>query len=119
MDIGDEVFQSWQELIELESRGGSEAFGVYGQTGEGFLEVSVSTLVVLVDNTKEIPPVKHILYWSPKLLAGVDRFDRFSDDSALPIVIMAMLTYAERFLCGVKKTWRPGEALDTKGAIEG
>lgn len=30
----------------------------------------------------------------------------------------ALLTYAEVSLCGVKKTWRPGEAVERKGATE-
>lgn len=63
LDISDEVFQSWHEIKELESRSGSKTFGCYGQTGEGFLDTLVSTLLVLIDNeTKEIPLVKHILH---------------------------------------------------------
>lgn len=69
----------------------------------------------------EIPLEKHILYWPQRLSARVDKVDHFRDDSAMPIAIrsMAVLTYAERFLCGVKKTCRPGEALETKGAMDG
>lgn len=63
LDVSDEVFQSWHEIKELESRSGSKAFGCYGQTGEGFLDTLVSKLLVLIDNdTKEIPLVKHILH---------------------------------------------------------
>lgn len=122
LDISDKVFQSWHKIMELESCSGSEALGCYGQISEGVLEISVSTLLVSDDNdTNKIPLVKHILYWSQRLSAGVDRVDHFRDDSALPIVIQstAMITYAERFLCGVKKTCRPGEALETKGEIDG
>ena len=122
MDISDQVFQSWHEIIELESGSGSEAFGCNGQICEIFLDISVSTFLVLDDNaTKAVPLVRHILYCSQRPSTGGDRVDHFMDDSALRIVIrsMAKLTYAERFFCGVKKTCRPGAALETKGAIDG
>lgn len=104
LNICYDAFKRRKESIILEFRGGFKSFRDGREWSKGFLGTLFSTGCLLGRNLRHTPGETHFIS-VPNIFNNKGQMrSLFFSVLALTIIAHSMLTYAVRFLCGVKNT---------------